>query len=69
MVLVLGFAEDEWTFFMFAFVKDKLHNRLSLHLDTTICIFAQKFYTQNNFLYHKAITTWKDYKVWIDATT
>jgi hypothetical protein len=60
MVLVLGCVEDEWTFFMFAFMKDKLRNRLSLHLDTTIRLFAQKFYAQNNFPYHKAITTWKD---------
>jgi hypothetical protein len=60
MVLVLGSIEDEWTFFMFAFMKDKLHNRLRLHLDTTIRMFAKKNYTQNHFPYHKAITTWKD---------
>jgi hypothetical protein len=32
-------------------------------------MFAQEFYAQNNFFYHKAITTWKNQKVWIDATT
>jgi hypothetical protein len=60
MVLVLGFVDFEWTFSCFAFMKDKLRNRLSLHLDRTIRMFAQKFYTQNNFPYHKAITIWKD---------
>ncbi len=35
------------TFSMFAFMKDKLCNRLGLHLDTTIHMFAQKFYTQH----------------------
>jgi len=38
---MLGFVEDEWTFSMFAFMKDKMWNRLGLHLDTIVCMFAQ----------------------------
>ncbi|CAK9193019.1 unnamed protein product [Sphagnum troendelagicum] len=34
VVSMLGFVEDEWTFSMFAFMKDKLRTRLGLHLDT-----------------------------------
>jgi hypothetical protein len=44
LVSMLGFVEDEWTFSMFAFMKDKLCNRLGLHLDTIVRMFAQKLY-------------------------
>jgi hypothetical protein len=65
VVSMLGFVEDERTFSTLAFMKDKLCNRLGLHLDTTFCMFAQKFYTQESFHYQEAITTWKDQKVQI----
>jgi hypothetical protein len=32
-------------------------------------MFAQKFYTQKNFHYQEAITTWKDQKVQIGVAT
>jgi hypothetical protein len=68
VVLVLGYVKDEWTFSMLAFTKDKLRNRLGPHLDTIICMFAQKFYIQGNLFNQKAITTWNDQKVWIGVT-
>jgi hypothetical protein len=40
VVLVLGYVKDERTFSLLAFMKDKLHNKLGLHLDTIVCIFA-----------------------------
>jgi hypothetical protein len=60
-------VEDEQFFFTLAFMKDKLHNRLGLHLDTTICMFPQEFYIQKSFPYQEAITAWKDQKVQIAA--
>jgi hypothetical protein len=45
VVSVLGSMEDERSFLMLAFMKDKLHNRLGPTLNTTIKMFAQKFYT------------------------
>jgi hypothetical protein len=45
---------------MLAFMKDKLRNKLGLHLDTCIYMFAQKFYIQKKFPYHEVITAWKD---------
>jgi hypothetical protein len=60
MVSVLRSIEDEQTFSTFAFMKDKLRNRLGLHLDTIVPMFAQEFYTQESFPYQEAITTWKD---------
>jgi hypothetical protein len=66
---MLGFVENEWTFSMLAFMKDKLRNRLGLHLDTAIRMFTQEFYTQESFSYQEAITTWQDRKVQISATS
>jgi hypothetical protein len=42
---VFGFVEDEQTFSMLAFMKDKLCNKLGLCLDTNVRMFAQEFYT------------------------
>jgi antitoxin component of RelBE/YafQ-DinJ toxin-antitoxin module len=66
---MLGFVEGEQTFSTLTFMKDKLCNKLGLHLDTIIRMFAQKFYTQESFPYHKAITTWKNWKVRIVAAS
>ncbi len=65
IVLVLKSIEDEQTFSTFAFMKDRLRNRLGLHLYTIVPIFAQESYTQKNLPYLEAITAWKDQKVWI----
>ncbi len=66
---MLGFVEDVQTFSKLAFMKDKLCNKLGLHLDIIIRMFAQKFCTQESFLYHEAITTWKDWKVRIGVAS
>jgi len=63
VVSMLGFVKDERTFFMHAFMKDKLHNMLGLHVHTIICMFAQEFYTQKNFLYQEVVTVSKDQKL------
>jgi hypothetical protein len=44
----------------FSLLKDKLRNRLSLHLDTIVRMFAHEFYIQENFPYEETITAWKD---------
>jgi hypothetical protein len=59
-VLVFESIEDEQTFSTLTFMKDKLCNRLGLHLDTIVSMFAQEFYTQENFPYEEAMTAWKD---------
>jgi hypothetical protein len=50
VVSMLKFVENEWTFSMLAFMKDKLC-KLGLHLDTTVHMFAQEFYVQKSFPY------------------
>jgi hypothetical protein len=43
IVLVFGFVEDEQTFSMLAFMKDKLRNRLGLNLDTIVACLHKNF--------------------------
>jgi hypothetical protein len=58
-VQVLGSVEDERTFSSLSFLKSKLRNRLTTHLDLVVRMFAQDFYTLNNFPYQTAIIDWK----------
>jgi hypothetical protein len=50
MVQIVGSVEDERCFSTLAFMKSKCHNRLITHLPL-VWIFAQRFYTLQNFLY------------------
>jgi hypothetical protein len=58
-----GSMENECTFSTFAFMKDKSCNLSGPHLDMTIHMFAQEFFTQKNFVYHEAITNLKYQKM------
>jgi len=40
MVRVLGFVEDERTFSNLTFMKNRLRNRLTTHLDVCVCMFS-----------------------------
>lgn len=57
-VQVLGTVEDERTFNSF-FIKSKLRNQLTTHLDLVVDMFAQDFYTFNIFPYQVEISYWK----------
>jgi len=59
VVQVIGSMEDEWCFSMFSFMKTKLRNQLTTHLDVVIHMFDSKFYTFENFPYNQAIEEWK----------
>ncbi len=59
---MFGLVEDERIFSAFAIIKDKLCNQLGPHLEMTICMFGQEFFTKNNFSYHDAIKSWKKQK-------
>lgn len=62
-IQVLGSVEDERTFSSLSFLKSKLRNRLTTHLDLVVRMFAQDFYTLNTFPYQTAITDWKAQRV------
>ena len=57
-VQVLGSVEDERTFSNLAFIKSKLRNRLTTHLETAIGMYAQSFYSIDTFPYGAAYATW-----------
>jgi hypothetical protein len=50
MVHIIGSVEDEKCLSTLAFMKSKLHNRLTTHLPIVVHMFAQKFYALHNSL-------------------
>lgn len=57
---VLGNVEDERTFSTLSFMKSKVRNRLGGHLDACVKLYAQEFFTMENFLFLNAIDSWRD---------
>ncbi len=47
--MVLGSVEDERCFFTFSFTNSKLRNRLIIHLNLVVHMYAQKNYFLENF--------------------
>jgi hypothetical protein len=45
IVMVLGSVEDERTFSTLTFMKSKLRNRPTTHLDLVVRMYAQDFFT------------------------
>ena len=57
---VLGSVEDERTFSTLSFMKSKLRNRLTGHVDTCVKLFSQDFFTLTTFPVNKAIVSWRE---------
>jgi hypothetical protein len=57
-VQILSSVEDERCFSTLAFMKSKLCNRLTIHLSIVVRMFAQQFYTLENFPYVECIEQW-----------
>jgi hypothetical protein len=49
MVMIVGNVEDERCLSNMGFMKRKLKNRLTTHLDMVVNMFAQLFFTLNIF--------------------
>jgi hypothetical protein len=60
--MVLGSVEDERTFFTLTFMKSKLKNQLTNHFDFVVRMYAQDFFTLQNFPFHIAIIKWNEEK-------
>jgi hypothetical protein len=67
IMAVLGSTEDERTFSNFAFVKNKVRNRLGGHLDTTVKMYSQGFYDLQSFPYNDAFNHWRGEKDRVNA--
>ncbi len=59
MVQILGSLEDEKTFNKLVFMKSKLYNQLTTHLNLCVCMFTHNLYTISIFFNDVAIVTWK----------
>jgi hypothetical protein len=62
IVQVIGSVEDERCFSTLTFMKTKLQNILTTHVELVIWIFSQKFFTFRDFPFGEAIQNWKDNK-------
>jgi hypothetical protein len=62
IIMVLGDVEDERIFSTLTFMKSKLKNQLTTHLDLIVKMYAQDFFTLQNFPFYIAITEWNEEK-------
>jgi hypothetical protein len=59
-VQVIGIVKDERCFSTLTFMKNKLRNWLTMHLELVIRMFSQKFFTMENLPFATTIQSWKD---------
>ncbi len=55
MVMIIGNVEDERIFSNMSFMKNKLHNHLTTHLDLVVRMYAQGFYSLETFPFYTSI--------------
>jgi hypothetical protein len=59
VVTVLTSVEDERTFSTLSWMKSKVRNRLNGHLDCTLRVFSQPWFSVTNFPYQLAVDHWE----------
>jgi hypothetical protein len=52
IVMVLGKVKDKHTFANLAFVKSKIQDCLTIHLDLVVWMYVQKFYSLEPFPFY-----------------
>ncbi len=71
IVQVIGSIKGEWCFFIFTFMKPKLQNQLTIHLELVdhSNVYPNIFYHLEFFSFCQTrIQNWKDKKTWCGAT-
>ncbi len=58
IVMVVGSVEDEKTLSIVSFMKSKLYNCLTTHLDLVVQMYTQKFYKLETFPFYMTIKEW-----------
>ncbi len=64
IVKVIGSIEDEHYFSMLTFMKTKLWNRLTMHLELVICMLKKSCCLCRTFLLEQLSKIWKDNIIW-----
>jgi hypothetical protein len=63
----MGYIEEH-IFKIISFMKNKLWNRLSIHLDLCTKFYNKRFFTLQNFPYEEAIAKWQGkFRYYVDA--
>ncbi len=62
MAMIMGWVEDERCFPNHGFMKSKLRNIMTTHLDLVVRMFDQKFFTLNTFTFAIAMSSWTSAK-------
>jgi hypothetical protein len=62
MAMIMGCVEDERCFANLGFMKSKLRDRMTTHLDLVVKMFDQKFFTLNIFPFAIAMNSWTNAK-------
>jgi hypothetical protein len=60
MVHVLGLVKDEHCFSSISLLKNKVRNHLKHHLQLVVFMYAQKFFTLDNFPNQVAYDMWSN---------
>ena len=72
LVQLIGSVKDEHCFSMLNFIKNKIWHCLTGNLELSVPMFAQKYWTLEDFPFHEAFSTLRDarplYKVAKDQT-
>jgi hypothetical protein len=58
MFMIVGNVEDKRCLFNMGFMKRKLRNRLTTHLDMVVKMLTQKFFTLNIFPFVATMSFW-----------
>jgi hypothetical protein len=58
MAMNMGIIEDEKCFSDLGFMKNKVRNKLTTHLDMVVKMFTQKFFTLNIFPFVAIMNSW-----------
>lgn len=64
--MVFGSMEDEHIFFNLSFVKSKLWNWLTTHLDLMVNMYVQDFYTMEGFPFYMVLHDWNEQLQWYE---
>jgi hypothetical protein len=57
MAIIMGNVENEWCLSNLGFMKSKLRNILTTHLDLVVKMFGQKFFKLNTFPFVVAMSS------------
>jgi hypothetical protein len=60
--MVLGSVENETTFFTLTFMKSKLTNQLTTHLDLVVKTYVQNFFKFQSLQVYTIIIEWNEKK-------